>query len=190
MDAKLREQLGKLLGKLESDQDGERANAASLCTKLLREHRLTWADVVAGKLTDGEQETGQAFNHGYVQGFADGFTQGIKQGREEAPRRAKAIRRALTEKEGVPLLQRYDSARLGLLALFAEPARLVQGMRLYRGRHPAGLGVSRAGSDHPAYQLTRRSLWSRVHLSQLCVNMLDFGGKLGAATEQGSAIEC
>jgi hypothetical protein len=182
MDAKLRERFGKFLGKLESDQDGERANAASLCTKLLREYRLTWADVVAGKLTDGEQETGQA--------FADGFTQGIKQDREEAPRRTKAIRRALTEKEGVPLLQRYDSARLGLLALFAEPARLVQGMRLYRGRHPAGLGVSRAGSDHPAYQLTRRSLWSRVHLSQLCVNMLDFGGKLGAATEQGSAIEC
>lgn len=88
MDAKLRERFGKLPGKLESDQEGERANVASLCTKLLREHRLTWADVVAGKLTDGEQETGQAFNHGYVQGFADGFTQGISRaGRRLARRR-------------------------------------------------------------------------------------------------------
>jgi flagellar biosynthesis/type III secretory pathway protein FliH len=108
MDAKLRERFGKLIGKLGSDQDGERANAASLCTKFLREHRLTWADVIAGKLAGSGQETGQMFSQGYARGFADGFANGVKQGREEARaesanRRARAVRRALTEKEAAML---------------------------------------------------------------------------------------
>jgi hypothetical protein len=124
MDAKLRERFGKLIGKLGSDQDGERANAASLCTKFLREHRLTWADVVAGKLAGSGQETGQMFSQGYARGFADGFANGVKQGREEARaesanRRAKAVRRALTEKE---------AAKLAWLA-----AELEQGTRTFSG---------------------------------------------------------
>ncbi len=104
MDAKLRERFVKLLGKLGSDHDGERANAASLCTKLLREHRLTWADVVAGKLTGGSAAQEQTFATGYVRGFADGFAHGVKHAQQAAgadppERRTKAVRRALTEQE-------------------------------------------------------------------------------------------
>jgi hypothetical protein len=44
MDAKVRDRFRKLMGKLGSDYDGERASAAHLCTKLLLQHRLTWGE--------------------------------------------------------------------------------------------------------------------------------------------------
>jgi hypothetical protein len=40
------DRLSKLLGMLGSSHDGERANAATLATKLLKEHDWTWADFV------------------------------------------------------------------------------------------------------------------------------------------------
>jgi hypothetical protein len=133
MDTKLRERFGKLLGKLGSDQDGERANAASLCTKLLREHRLTWADVVAGKLTGSGHETGQTFNQGYVRGFADGFAQGVTHGREEAGadpmhRRTKAVRQALTEEEAAMLAWLETALRRGTAAFSGFERDFIRGV--------------------------------------------------------------
>ncbi len=40
------DRLNKLTGLLASEFDGERANAARMATRLLRQHNLTWADLV------------------------------------------------------------------------------------------------------------------------------------------------
>jgi hypothetical protein len=101
MDAKARGLFRKLIGKLGSDQEGERASAANLCTRLLLRHRLTWADVVAGKLEDG-QDTDRTFEQGYLRGYEDGFQRGVKSAQtaaEQATQRQKAVRRELTEEE-------------------------------------------------------------------------------------------
>lgn len=44
------DRLQKLAGLLGSDGDGERANAARMCTNLLREHGLTWRDALTPAL--------------------------------------------------------------------------------------------------------------------------------------------
>jgi hypothetical protein len=43
------DRLRKLLGMLGSDYDGERAVAGRMASDLLRQHRLTWADVVGSE---------------------------------------------------------------------------------------------------------------------------------------------
>src|SRR4051794_23643349 len=77
MDVKARDLFRKLIGKLGSDQDGERASAANLCTRLLLRHRLTWADVVAGKVEGGEN-TDRTFDQDYIRGYEDGFQKGVR----------------------------------------------------------------------------------------------------------------
>ncbi len=42
-----RERLVRICGMFGSDYEGERANAAAAADRLLREHRLTWRDVLA-----------------------------------------------------------------------------------------------------------------------------------------------
>jgi hypothetical protein len=41
-----RERLAKLLGMLGSDHEGERANAATIADRMLRERGLTWRDIL------------------------------------------------------------------------------------------------------------------------------------------------
>ena len=48
------DRLTKLAGMLGSDHDGERASAALLATRLLRDHGLTWRDVL-GRQPSGER---------------------------------------------------------------------------------------------------------------------------------------
>jgi len=43
-----RERLAKICGRLGSDHDGERASAAALASRLLRDHGVTWAELVEG----------------------------------------------------------------------------------------------------------------------------------------------
>ena len=105
MDVKTRDLFRKLIGKLGSDQEGERASAANLCTRLLSRHRLTWADVVAGKLQDG-QRIDLTFEQGYLRGYEDGFQRGVKPAQtaaDQAYQRQKAVRRELTESENAML---------------------------------------------------------------------------------------
>jgi hypothetical protein len=53
-----RKRLARLCGMLGSDYEGERANAAALATKLIREQRLTWELVIAGPpATDARNES-------------------------------------------------------------------------------------------------------------------------------------
>jgi hypothetical protein len=106
MDAKVRARIRKLMGKLGSDYDGERASAAHLCTKLLLQHRLTWADVVAGKLESGGQDADRTLEQGYLRGYQDGFRHGVKCAQQAAEAagepphwRTKAVRRELTDRE-------------------------------------------------------------------------------------------
>jgi hypothetical protein len=102
MDDKARDLFRKLIGKLGSDQDGERASAANLCTRLLLRHKLTWVDVVAGKLQDGVEEPERTFEQGYLRGYDEGFWQGVKAAQAAAGqggKRQKAVRRELTETE-------------------------------------------------------------------------------------------
>ena len=105
MDVKARDLFRKLIGKLGSDQDGERASAANLCTRLLLRHRLTWADVVAGKVEGGEN-TDRTLDQDYIRGYEDGFQKGVRWAQqtaqaaaEQVNRRQKAVRRELTEGE-------------------------------------------------------------------------------------------
>lgn len=44
-----RDRLIRLLGLLGSDFDGERATAAAMASRFIRERRLTWADVIGAK---------------------------------------------------------------------------------------------------------------------------------------------
>src|SRR4051794_41972044 len=83
MDVKARDLFRKLIGKLGSDQDGERASAANLCTRLLLRHRLTWADVVAGKVEGGEN-TDRTFDQDYIRGYEDGFQKGVRWAQQTA----------------------------------------------------------------------------------------------------------
>src|SRR3954462_2893731 len=99
MDVKARDLFRKLIGKLGSDQDGERASAANLCTRLLLRDRLTWAQVLAGKVESGEN-TDRTFNQDYIRGDGDVFMMGVRwpphaaQGAaERVNRRQKAVRR-------------------------------------------------------------------------------------------------
>jgi hypothetical protein len=50
----LLEKLRKLCGMLGSDFDGERAVAGRMASDLLREHRLTWADVLGAEAAAAE----------------------------------------------------------------------------------------------------------------------------------------
>lgn len=45
-----------ICGRLGSDHEGERATAAGMATAILRENGLTWADVLADPLRQGEPE--------------------------------------------------------------------------------------------------------------------------------------
>jgi hypothetical protein len=52
-----RKRLALLCGMLGSDHHGERANAAALATKLIREQGLTWEQVIAGSPTTADRST-------------------------------------------------------------------------------------------------------------------------------------
>jgi len=54
-----RDKLAKLLELLASDQPGEVTAAASLATKLLREHNMTWTDLVGGTSPPKQARTRQ-----------------------------------------------------------------------------------------------------------------------------------
>lgn len=49
LDSPTLQRLAKLCGMLGSSHDGERASAAALADRLIREHGLTWPDVIAAK---------------------------------------------------------------------------------------------------------------------------------------------
>jgi hypothetical protein len=51
-DAKL---LAKILGRLGSDFDGERAAAAAIAWRFIRERKLSWDEVLAPNMSDGGQ---------------------------------------------------------------------------------------------------------------------------------------
>jgi hypothetical protein len=53
-----RERLARLLGMLGSEFDGEVANAGRLADKLVRQHKLTWFDVVAAPALSAPPGTG------------------------------------------------------------------------------------------------------------------------------------
>ena len=57
------ERLAKILGMLGSSHDGERAAAAGLADRLVRDLGLTWADVVAGKLAPFAADLAFALEH-------------------------------------------------------------------------------------------------------------------------------
>lgn len=50
----LLDRLAKICGRLSSDFDGERAAAALLATGLLRQHGLTWAELIAAAAVPGQ----------------------------------------------------------------------------------------------------------------------------------------
>jgi hypothetical protein len=47
-----RERLAKLLGLLGSEHDGERATAGRMASDLVRQHRLTWAELLALRVVE------------------------------------------------------------------------------------------------------------------------------------------
>ena len=62
--------LVQLLGMMGSDHNGEVLNAARLAQRLVRDHGLTWEEVMTGIATDIARELGQAFETGYANGRA------------------------------------------------------------------------------------------------------------------------
>jgi hypothetical protein len=64
LDPQILDRLRKLLGMLGSDHAGERATAGRMASDLLRDHKLTWTDVVgaepqgAGRVRIGREPTG------------------------------------------------------------------------------------------------------------------------------------
>lgn len=67
-----RHRLSRLLGMMGSNADGEALNAARAADRLVRQHGLTWPDVIVG-----------CFTSGYAAGFDDGFDDGLAEGKRE-----------------------------------------------------------------------------------------------------------
>jgi hypothetical protein len=73
-----RERLVKLCGLLTSDHDGERATAARMATDLLRQHRLTWRELLTTQgpcPTCAAREAAEQERHGWT-GEDEDWTRG------------------------------------------------------------------------------------------------------------------
>ena len=94
------DKLAKILGMLGSNHDGERAVAAALADKMVRELGLTWSHVIAGRLTPFAADIAFALDHAEALSKWDReFLHSIKRRRSLSPRQLEILDRLVAKAE-------------------------------------------------------------------------------------------